>query len=70
MIRRARSLKRSGRESELLQPSPEEIRRLTEEIRRGWSPSQHARRAGLPRRVEVPMVQAPDLSVAPNDDSI
>jgi hypothetical protein len=66
MIRRAYKRSRPGEEA--IFPSPDEIRRLTEEIREGWSPSQRARRAGHRNRVETPIISAPDLTRISNEE--
>jgi hypothetical protein len=68
MIRRARSTRRSGVVKEVLSPSPDQISKLTAEIRKGWSPKQLARRAGGSKRVEVMIVSACDVERWPGDD--
>ena len=37
-------------------PSPEEIRRMTAEIRKGWSKKEHLKRAGIARSFIYPHV--------------
>jgi hypothetical protein len=69
MIRRARSTRRSGVVQEVLSPSPDQIRRLTAEIRKGWSAKQRIRRAGQSKRVEVMVVSAFDVERWPGDDA-
>ncbi len=65
MIRVARSEKQRRVLDELTMPSPARIQRMTEQIRRTWSPATKARRAGQARRVQIMVVSAFDLFDSP-----
>jgi hypothetical protein len=69
MIRRSRIGKRSRAAIEAGLPSEEQIRELTAEIRKRWSPAQHARRAMYATRLQLMVVSALDFGrSAPIDD--
>jgi hypothetical protein len=68
MIRRARPGKPSWFTRDTKLPTPEQIRQLTAEIRKHWTPAQHARRAGQNTRVQVMVVSAVDLLHTPQDE--
>jgi len=68
MIRRARSVRRCENGKEMVVPSPEQIRRMTEEIRKHWSSKQLARRSGGATRVHVMMVSAVDVEWTPSEE--
>lgn len=65
MIRVAKSEKQRRVFDELTMPSPARIQRMTEDIRRSWSPATKARRAGQARRVQIMVVSALDLFERP-----